>query len=453
MPNDVSRQAESAAGNNLSDILFQNIARQIKDGSCVLFLGPAAVSAKFKGKGLEPLTERCAAGLAAGLDLSKEETRSLTQVCSSLRIRNTMSDTSIIAAVQDFYQKAENDAEMNPLLQKLADLPFKIIINTTPDDFFARFYAETVREFRFDYYNFRKPNPDPLYQFGEDDPPLIYNLFGFYEKPESLVLTYGDQLAYVNKITGAQHERLPDSLLAAFNVPRFYLFLGFDFEDWSLKVLLDALFKNARNNIQPFAYPSKQDLLIGPEEKVFFKGEFKMEFPEIDMENFVEQLLEHYKKLDDEGPSDAGMTKADVLVLHNEATDDAACEDLIRHFHSLKVKIHTLRDAVGAGDLGDWINEMTEKCQIVIPLLSADFFSDDNPALPYLEEIAKKNNPRKKFLVMPLIVKPVSLEGTAVGKLRTTRPLNDQSIYGEDKEDQHFSEITETLRKYIDTLK
>jgi hypothetical protein len=390
--------------------------------------------------------------MAKGLDLSEEETKSLPQVCSTLRMQNTLSDTSIIAGVRTYYQKAEKNAELNPLLEKLSDLPFRIIINATPDDFFARFYAETVRDYRFDYYNFRKPNPDPLFEFNDDSAPLIYNLFGYYKKPESLVLTYSDQLGYLNKITGAQHERLPDSLLAAFNVPRFYLFLGFDFEDWSLKVLLDALFKNARNSIQPFAYPSKGEAAVGPHEKVFFKGEFKMEFPDTNMESFIEQLLEHYNKLDDDGPSDAGGTKADLLILHNEATDDEACQALIRHLHALKVKVHTLRDAVGAGDIDSWIAEMQDKCQIVLPLLSADFFADDNPVLPFLADIAKKNNPRNHFLVMPLLLKPIALEGTDLAKLRTIRPLNGQSIYGENKEDEHYKDIAETLKKYIDTL-
>ncbi|MEZ4918752.1 MAG: hypothetical protein R2792_06550 [Saprospiraceae bacterium] len=59
------------------------------------------------------------------------------------------------------------------MLEKL-DLPFRIIINATPDDFFARFYAETVRDYRFDFTISRKPNPDPLFEFNFDDSaPLI----------------------------------------------------------------------------------------------------------------------------------------------------------------------------------------------------------------------------------------------------------------------------------------
>ncbi len=418
----------------------------------MLFLGPSAMAAKQPDGSYRPLIELCAEHLSKNLKLTQPETESLAQVTSTLRMRNLLSDTMIIAAVQDFYQKAEREAELHPILEQLADLPFKLIVNSSPDDFFARYYAQAVRDFKFDFYNYRKPTPDPLYSFGDDQPPLIYNLFGFYKKTESLVLTYGDQLGYVNKITGAQHERLPDSLLAVFSVPRFYLFMGFDFEDWSLRILFDALFKNARSSIQPFAYPLKGEPDAGPQAKVFFQGEFRMEFPQVDMEDFVSKILVHYNQLDGEAPSESNGTQAQVLVLHQDAADAEGCKALISHLRPLKVRVWTLADALGEGDLTAWLRQKLDQCQVVLPLVSADFFADDNPALPLLDEIAGRNNPRSKFLVMPILLKAMSFEGTPLGALRTTRPLNKQPVFGAGQEDKHLAEIAETLKKYIDTL-
>ena len=452
MPEEKTRSTGAHQFAITSECQNQNIARQIRDGSCVLFLGPTAIAAKQPDDSYRPLIELCAEQLAKNLQLPPDEAESLAQVTSTLRMRNLLSDTMIIAAVQDYYQKAEREAELHPMLEQLADLPFKLIVNTSPDDFFARYYAQAVRDFKFDYYNYRKPSPDPLYTFGDEEPPLIYNLFGYYKKPESLVLTYGDQLGYVNKITGAQHERLPDSLLAAFNVPRFYLFMGFDFEDWSLRILFDALFKNARGSIQPFAYPLKGEPHAGPQAKVFFQGEFRMEFPKEDMQTFLQKLLVHYHQLDGEATSDSGDTQAQVLVLHQDAADAEGCKALLRHLSPLKVRIWTLADALGEGDLGAWIRQKLDQCQVVLPLVSADFFADDNPALPLLDEIAGRNNPRSQFLVMPILLKAMSFEGTALGRLRTTRPLNKQPVFGAGQEDKHLADIAETLKKYIDTL-
>lgn len=444
--------AQPGGVSEFTDAIYQNIARNISEGSCVLFLGPLAVTAKQTDGSFKPLTEQCANQLAKNLGLSKEEEDSLYHVASNLRIRAQRSDTMLISDVQDFYTRAERDAELHPMLEQLADLPFKIIVNTTPDDFFARYYATAVRDYRFDFYNFRKPTSDPLYTFGDDAVPLIYNLFGFYKKSESLVLTYSDQLAYVNKITGAQHERLPDSLLAAFTVPRFYLFLGFDFEDWSLRVLFDALFKNARGSIQPFAYPLKGKRETGPYARVFFQGEFRMEFPKVDMETFVSNLLEHIKKLDGHAASDSSAPLAEALILHNEAKDDAECQALLSHLKPLKIRTITLRDAVGQGDQQEWIRKTLDTVQVVLPLVSADFFDVSNPAIPLLDEIVKRNDPRKRFLVMPVLLKNCAIDATPLGQLRTIRPPKGEAVFGAGQENKHLADIAEKLKNYIENL-
>lgn len=450
MPTDSIAQPGGAS--ELTDAIYQNIARNISEGSCVLFLGPAAITAKQPDGSYRPLTELCANQLAKGLGLSKEEENSLYHVASALRIRAQRSDTMLISEVQDFYNKAEREAQLHPMLEQLADLPFKIIVNTTPDDFFARFYATAVRDYRFDFYNFRKPTSDPLYSFGDDAAPLVYNLFGFYKKSESLVLTYSDQLAYVNKITGAQHERLPDSLLAAFTVPRFYLFLGFDFDDWSLRVLFDALFKNARSSIQPFAYPLKGKPEADPYAKVFFQGEFRMEFPKVDIETFVNNLLNHIEKLDGHASSDSAAPLAEALILHNETKDDQECQALLSHLKPLKIRTLTLRDAVGQGDVQAWIRNTLDSVQVVLPLVSADFFDHSNPALPLLEEIVRRNDPRKRFLVMPILIKNCAMDATPLGQLRTTRPPKGEAVFGSGQENKHLADIAEKLKIYIENL-
>lgn len=450
MPTDSIAQPGGAT--ELTDTIYHNIARNISEGSCVLFLGPAAITAKQSDGSYQPLTELCANQLAKNLELSDDEEDSLYHVASALRIMTKRSDTMLISDVQDFYNKAEREAQLHPMLEQLADLPFKIIVNTTPDDFFARYYATAVRDYRFDFYNFRKPATDPLYSFGDDAAPLIYNLFGFYKKSESLVLTYNDQLAYVNKITGAQHERLPDSLLAAFTVPRFYLFLGFDFEDWSLRVLFDALFKNARSSIQPFAYSRKGQRATDPYARVFFQGEFRMEFPKVDMETFVSNLLEHIKKLDGHAASDGGTPLAEALILHNEAKDDNECLALLSHLKPLRIRTLTLRDAVGQGDVQAWIRKTLDSVQVVLPLVSADFFDVSNPALPLLDEIVQRNNPRNRFLVMPILIKNCALDATPLGQLRTTRPPKNEAVFGSGQENRHLADIAEKLKIYIENL-
>jgi hypothetical protein len=282
----------------------------------------------------------------------------------------------------------------------------------------------------------------------------VYNLFGTYKKPESLVLTYKHQLNYIKKIVGEQqNERLPDVLTNAFKDFRYHLFLGFDFEDWNLRLLLDTLYKNVRENIQPFSYPLKGEREADSETKVFFQGEFGMQFNPMDLYTFVEQLVEEYNLLDNQpAGAPAEKPRAEVLILHNETADKDGYDLLIKNLKSLPARFYTLADATGQGDVQTWLTGMLDKCQVVLPLLSVDFFDEENnPAIPLLEEIARRNNPRKGFLVMPILLKPMALDG-ALSRLGTIRPPDRTPILGNANESTYISETVESLRKYIENL-
>ncbi|MBC7776091.1 MAG: hypothetical protein H7246_11710, partial [Phycisphaerae bacterium] len=113
----------------------------------------------------------------------------------------------------------------------------------------------------------------------------------------------------------------------------------------------------------------------------------------------------------------------------------------------------SLSDAVGQGDVQAWLRKTLDECQVVLPLLSADFYDEaKNPAVPLLAEIAQKNNPRKGFLVMPILLKTVGLDGP-LAILPTLRPTDKQPIVGGGKESQYATEIAEGLKKYIENLK
>ena len=90
---------------------------------------------------------------------------------------------------------------------------------------------------------------------------------------------------------------------------------------------------------------------------------------------------------------------------------------------------------------------------MVLPLLSADFYdAANNPSVALLAEIAQRNNPRKGFLVMPVLLKPVGLDGP-LALLPTLRPTDKQPIMGSGKENQYGTEIADGLKKYIENLK
>jgi hypothetical protein len=437
--------------------LYQNIARKVKEGSCVLFLGPAAVAAKDADGNWQPITELCARHLADKYDLQlgPEEECTLPYVASLLRIQNRSTDNVLQEEVAKFYLDIADDCELHPALEQLTDLKFRIVINTTPDNFITRLYDQIAQAYHADFYNWYKPGIGFNFDFEKDSRVVIYNLLGAYHKPESLVLTYKQQLSYIKKIVGEQqNERIPDALTNAFKDFRHHLFLGFDFEDWALRLLLDTLYKNVRDNVQPYSFITKDERPTEADTKVFFQGEFGMQFPKDTLENFVTNLITEYQKLDSPAAASSTQTpRAKVLILHNEVADKDGFEALMKYLRLLPAQFISFADAVGQGDVQAWLRKSMEECQVVLPLLSADFYdAANNPALPLLDEIAQKNNPRKGFLVMPILLKTVGLDGP-LAALPTLRPTDKQPIIGSGKEAQYATEISDGLRKYIENLK
>ena len=436
--------------------LYQSIARKVKDGSCVLFLGSGAVMAKDEDGKYVPISDLCARHLAKKyrLKLEPNEENTLSYVSSVLRVRNLSTDNVLQEDVAAYYAEMSDKFELHPMLEKLTDLNFRIVINTAPDNFVTQLYDQIAQPYFADFYNFYKPSSGFNFDFDKDQKVVIYNLLGIYKKPESLVLTYKHQLKYIKKIVSEQqNERLPDTLTNAFKDYRHHLFLGFDFDEWALRLMLDTLYKNVRDNIQAYAYPSKPELITGADTKVFFQGEFGMQFPAEDMETFVTNLVEQYNKLGS-GTTDKDIEtpKATVLVLYNEAADKDGYDQLIKHLRALPARFISLADATGEGDVLGWLQRTLVDCQVVLPLLSADFFdSNQNPSVQIMAEIAKHNNPRKGSLVMPILLKNVTLDGP-LGQLATLRPSDKQPFLGSGNEDKYATEIVESLKKYLENL-
>ena len=188
--------------------------------------------AKGEDGSFVPISDLCARHLAKkyNITLGRDEEYSLSYVSSVLRVRNLSTDNVLQEDVATFYAEISDNSALHPMLEKLTDLPFRIVINAAPDTFVTQLYDQIAQPYFADFYNFYKPSSGFNFDFEKDQRVVIYNLLGTYKKPESLVLTYKHQLSYIKKIVSEQqNERLPDALTNAFKDYRHHLFLGFDF--------------------------------------------------------------------------------------------------------------------------------------------------------------------------------------------------------------------------------
>lgn len=187
----------------------------------------------------------------------------------------------------------------------LAALPFYLIINATPD----RLIVEALKErqqkkYVVDYYNFRRVTKDKadgrreeVTEEGTPDRPLVYYLYGSVEEPESLVLSENDLLDFLVAII-KNEPPLHNNIKSEFGDERkCFLFLGFGFRNWYLRILLHVLQGDKRVSpsfaLEPFAAPDDPAFRRA---KIFFKDEYRLHIYSEDLEAFARELKQRYQQ-------------------------------------------------------------------------------------------------------------------------------------------------------------
>lgn len=181
----------------------QTIAEALRADECVLLLGPHA--AIFEGECLQDLL---ADRMARKLGLPSETPPDLTQLARQFanQFKNaTEALEQTGALLRDFY--AEFRDEKIPLYDLAAQLPFRYVLNCTPDSLYLNALERQDKKGLFFSFHFNKPihnkneNDRALNlekEIGEENP-VVYNLLGHYDDPSSLVLTDADR-RYIQKI-------------------------------------------------------------------------------------------------------------------------------------------------------------------------------------------------------------------------------------------------------------
>ncbi|MGH8769637.1 MAG: SIR2 family protein [Burkholderiales bacterium] len=140
--------------------------------------------------------------------------------------------------VQEFYGR---DALTTTTFHRnLAELPFRLCIIASPDSLMLRAFEEAGKSPQRGYYSVR-PASIPRLVSPTFDKPLVYYLFGHYEDSRSLVLTEGDLIKFLVAVV-RKDPPVPDQVRSLLNAPEAsFLFLGFGFHNWYLRVLLEVL--------------------------------------------------------------------------------------------------------------------------------------------------------------------------------------------------------------------
>jgi hypothetical protein len=141
-----------------------------------------------------------------------------------------------------FKKKADKSSSLH---KNLAELPFRTVITSAHDEMFLRALESKGKAPKVHCYNFNGNQHEAVAK-GTIESPMVYYLYGHPRELQSLVLTESDLLDFLVKVIKGRPE-LPDNILSMFaSEKKCYLFLGFGFRNWYLRILMHVMQKNKK---------------------------------------------------------------------------------------------------------------------------------------------------------------------------------------------------------------
>ncbi len=263
-----------------ANINTELITKWILDEKCIIILGPDIVF-DFQKSLLNELSEHL---INNGIECKFD---SYDELFSS----TTDFDPFFFAELSAFFDKLAP----SPVYQKIAEIPFSLIVSLSPDLVLQQVFERSNFDYSFDYYN-KNLNPQEI-ENPTKDKPLLYNILGNYKEFDSLVLCFRDVFNYLAAILG--NYQLKNKLKRKINSAQSILFLGFKYEKWYFKLILQLLnldekaIKQAsmKEIVQTEQDADKQNLVID-----FYKTEFKIRFIKQDGNEIIDLLYNYFKQ-------------------------------------------------------------------------------------------------------------------------------------------------------------
>jgi TIR domain/SIR2-like domain len=338
------------------------LLRAIQREKCIVVLGPGVAIAPDDPLG-QSLTVRLAETLAAELDKQDKHVINRTDLAHVAQVYEREMPKrrpGLEMAVEEFYTPYRGLT--TSLHRDLAALPFTLCVSTTPDRFLLNAFAQATD--KKPIYAFHHFQPDPTRARERPAPrsppesepekhPLIFDLYGSLDEPDSLVLTENnllDFLVSVARQTPALHPYVSSQFS---DLAVSFLFLGLGFHQWYVRILLHVL-KAAGHTQQSLALEDATFFgLPGLKETALFyqSGHF-LEFKQFPWPDFVAELRRSYEAAAKPTPSTAAALpdSAPIAFLCHENRDKTEAERVGRELEAEGVKIWLDRQNLRGGD-------------------------------------------------------------------------------------------------------
>ncbi|MBK7935778.1 MAG: SIR2 family protein [Lewinellaceae bacterium] len=305
---------------------------------------------------------------------------------------------------------------LNPVQEALAQLPFHIIINVAHDKQICAALDRFNVKYREEYYNFRQPR-DFVYD-PNDKRTFVYHLLGAVNCKDdstgqvnktfgSLVMTGADQVESLKQVVQTER-KIPNSLLAELNDSKTYLFVGFNFDAWYLRLLLYSLGLSDNADAMP-----SWALHTGPNElnystSAFFSSRYKINFLKLPEADFVQDLCNRYKAelgaADEPAADAAGSGRQLNALIVSDPADEALRQDFLRALAPLRTRYNLhIHETLAGEDVQATFERQLADSQFIFPLISGNFFSNEQIIEQQFQKIIDADVPGKT-IVSPVLI-------------------------------------------------
>jgi hypothetical protein len=279
----------------------------------------------------------------------------------------------------------------NEYFSKLVRLPFNTIVNMVPDNFTNQALTAQGYEFAEDYYDYSKAANERASL--PEEMQLVFNLFGTYQFAESVAVTEKDQLTLIKNIV-AGLPRIPTNLTTRFaDKKKSFLFIGFNFNDWYFRLVIDALqipkpvqsYYPVYSNVNKVAFLNQE----------FYTEKFGIQFVDTDTEAFIADLIQRYEN--DYGPLDR---KLKMVIDYVDKDADVHGELKVQlQLNSLSKRMEFWsKDDIEAGGKLTEVDDRVKTADVYVPLLSK-YFINDNACLVRIQQALQQPNTK----VIPIL--------------------------------------------------
>ncbi len=355
------------------DALNQNIL----SGDCILMLGPEIpidTGNDIPSQSMmDMLKKKLCEELANEININNDNTNHTYEklICNNINelatkyyreIGKSEFQASIVSFLNNF--KDVN----SKIYENLASLPFRFVVNTTPDEIYIKNLKVMGKDFSKDYYHYRgelkdlagdiaSHNIENKFELGTPQKPFIYYLYGSIDDPTSLIISENDLLDFLVNVI-SNNPSLPKNISSQFkNEHKCFLFLGFNFlsRNWFFRILLHVI-HGSRKDKRSFAL---EDVISLKDEKlhaaIFFTEQFKIKFIPMDIGTFVTELktkFEEYKnQRQDKKDTQSYYQKPRVFISHTDEDSDYAAK-MFTYFKEQGLEPWYDKENLRSGD--DW---------------------------------------------------------------------------------------------------